>query len=106
MKNARLYVLGVAALVLVSACAKAPQEEINATKASIEVLTSSGVEKFAPEDAKNFNSQMDAINQEIKAQDDKFFKDYDKAKQMLVQLKTETDGFKPKLDQIKEQMKK
>lgn len=105
MKKARMYVLGAVALVAVSACGKIPQEELNATKASLDTLVTNGVDKFAPEDAKAFNSQMEAINQEIKVQEEKMFKDYDKTKQMLAQLKAQADGFKPKLDQIKEQQK-
>lgn len=105
MKKARMYVLGAVALVAVTACGKLPQEDLNATKASLDALTTNGISKFAPEDAKNFTGQMDAVNQEIKVQDEKLFKNYDKTKQLLTQLKAQADAFKPKLDQIKEQLK-
>lgn len=105
MKNVRMLVIGAAALVLVAGCAKPPQQELTGAQDAIKVLADNGVAKFAPDTAKKLNADLDAINQELKVQEDKWFKNYDKATQMIATLKTEADGFKPQLDQIKAQMK-
>jgi hypothetical protein len=101
-----LALLASAALVAsLAACAKAPTEEINATKAAIDAAVAEGAEKYTPEDLKMVNDQMTAAQEEIKVQEGKFFKNFDKAKQILVKAKADAEALKGKVGTVKEEMK-
>jgi hypothetical protein len=78
------------------ACGKQPAEEINATKAAVEAAASEGAAKYVADDYKKVDEAMTAALEEVKLQDSKMFKDYDKAKQLLAQAKTEGDALKAK----------
>ena len=78
-------------------CSSPPAQELDAAKASIQGAATAGAEKYAPEDLKKLNGQLAAANDEIKAQDEKWFKSYDKAKEMLTKVKADADSLKPTL---------
>lgn len=105
MKKISVMLLGLALVVSLSACGKQPTEEMGATRASIDAAVSEGAEKYTPEDLKVVNDQMDAAMAEIKVQDDKFFKNYDKAKEVLAKAKADADALKGKVAVVKEEMK-
>jgi chromosome segregation ATPase len=105
MKKISVMLLGLALVVTLSACGKQPTEEMNATRASIDAAVSEGAEKYTPEDLKVVNDQMEAALAEIKVQDDKFFKNYDKAKEALAKAKADADSLKGKVATVKEEMK-
>ncbi len=107
MKERTKYlVLAVAIAFLVAACSKPPAQELDAATASVKDVASAGAEKYAPEDLKKLNDQVAAANAEIKAQDGKFFKSYDKAKEMLVKVKADADALKPTIAAKKDEAKK
>jgi len=105
MKKISVMLLGLALVVTLSACGKQPTEEISATRAAIDAAVSDGAEKYTPEDLKLVSDQMAAAEAEIKVQDDKFFKNYDKAKEMLAKAKADADNLKGKVATVKEEMK-
>jgi len=105
MKKISVMLLGLALVVSLSACGKQPTEEMGATRASIDAAVSEGAEKYTPEDLKVVNDQMDAAMAEIKVQDEKLFKNYDKAKEMLVKAKADAEALKGKVATVKEEMK-
>jgi len=105
MKKISVMLLGLALVVSLSACGKQPTEEMGATRASIDAAVSEGAEKYTPEDLKMVSDQMDAAMAEIKVQDDKLFKNYDKAKEMLAKAKADADALKGKVATVKEEMK-
>lgn len=101
-----LTVLVAAALVSsLAACAKAPQEEMTATKASVEAAAAEGAAKYVAEDNKKVNDEYAAALDEIKVQEGKWFKNYDKAKQLLAQAKTDAEALKAKTAQVKIELK-
>ena len=107
MKN----VLKVLALIMVTVflligCAKQPTEEINAAQASIAAAVADGAEKFAAEDTKKLKDSMQAAQDEIKVQDGKTFKNYDKAKELLSKVKADAEALKAGLAAKKEEAKK
>jgi len=104
-KKMRYFVLAIAVIFMFAGCSKPPAQELDAAKASIQGVATAGAEKYAPEDLKKLNDQLSAANDEIKAQDGKFFKSYDKAKEMLVKIKADADTFKPALAAKKEEAK-
>lgn len=91
---------------LFAGCAKPPTEEMNAAKAAIDAVVADGAMKFAAEDAKKLNDGMKAVQDEIKAQESKTFKDYDKAKQILAKVKADAGALKAALPAKKEEAKK
>ncbi len=105
MKRIAVVLLGLALVVSLAACAKAPTEEMNATKGAIDAAVAEGAQKYTPEDLKVVADQMTAAQEEIKVQEAKFFKNFDKAKQILAKAKADAEALKGKVVTVKEEMK-
>lgn len=105
-KTLKFLALSMVTIFLLVGCAKAPTEEINAAKASVDAVVAEGAQKFAAEDAKKLNDSMQAAQDEIKVQDGKTFKDYAKAKELLAKVKTDAETLKAGLAAKKEEAKK
>ncbi len=86
MRNTKLALLGVAvfAMTLATGCAKPPQVEIDAVKASL-----SGIEgdasKYAADGWNKAQQAVNAVNAEVEAQANKFalFRSYTKSKELI-----------------------
>jgi predicted small lipoprotein YifL len=91
MKRILVVLASLALVASLTACAKAPTEEINATKASVDAAVAEGAQQYTPEDYKMVTDGLAAANAEIKVQEEKFFKNFDKAKQMLAKTKADAD---------------
>jgi hypothetical protein len=104
----RFSLLTVAALVMFVAvgCAKPPQEDITAANAEMDKARQAQAQNWAPNEFRAADEAMNAANAEIKAQDEKWFKSYDKAKELLAKAKE--DGAKASEAAVanKEQAKK
>ena len=98
--------LSLMVVLLLCGCQKQPTEEITAAKASIDAAVSEGAQKFAADDLKKINDDMQAADQEIKAQDGKVFKDYKKAKELLAKVKADAESLKAALPEKKKEIKK
>ena len=105
-RKTRYLVLAIALGIMIAGCSKPPTQDLDAASASIKDLTNAGAEKYAPEDLKKLNDQVAAANDEIKSQEGKYFKSYDKAKEMLTKVKADADALKPTLAAKKEEAKK
>ena len=99
-------VLVFAVLFMLSGCSSPPQQELDAAVAAIKDAAAAGGEKYSPEDVKKLNDQIAAARDEMKAQEAKWFKSYDKSKEMLVKAKADADELKPKIAAKKEEAKK
>ena len=107
MKNTvKFLAVSMVTILLLVGCAKAPTEEINAAKASVDAVVAEGAQKFAAEDAKKLNDSMQAAQDEIKVQDGKTFKDYAKTKELLAKVKADAETLKAGLAAKKEEAKK
>ncbi len=107
MKNTlKFLALGMVTVFLLAGCGKQPTEDINAAKASVDGVMAEGAQKFAAEDAKKLNDSMQAAQDEVKVQDNKLFKDYAKAKELLAKAKTDAETLKAGLAAKKEEAKK
>ena len=107
MKNMmKLLALVMVTVFVLVGCAKQPTEELNAAKASIDAVVAEGAQKFAAEDAKKLNDSMQAAQDEIKTQEGKTFKNYDKAKELLAKVKADAETLKAGLAAKKEEAKK
>lgn len=105
MKTARYIVLALMVIAFLSGCAKKPTQEIEDTKAAANAVISEGLGKYSPEDEKKLNDAMTAAMDEVKVQEGKTFKNYDKAKQMLAEVKKNAEELKTALPAKKEQAK-
>jgi len=87
-RTLRVLLLMVMAVLLVTACAKQPTEEMAATKTAVDALVAAEGDKYAPAETSKVKADYDAAMAEIKVQDGKLFKNYDKAKELLTSSKT------------------
>lgn len=105
-KTLKHLALVVVLVFLVAGCAKQPTEEINAAKTAVDAVMAEGAQKFAAEDAKKINDSMQAVQDELKVQEGKTFKSYDKTKELLAKVKSDADALKAALPAKKEEAKK
>lgn len=94
----------LSALVLVG-CGSQPAQEIQAAKTAVDAVVAEGGEKFAPTEVKGLTEAVNAAMEEVKTQDGKFFKNYDKAKELLAKAKGDAETLKTGLAAKKEQAK-
>lgn len=99
----RYVISGIALLLLFAGCSKAPTQEINAAKASVDTLMTEGADKYASDDAKKVNDELNAAMDEVKAQDGKLLKNYSKAKEMLARAEADAETMKAGMAAKKEE---
>ena len=99
---------GLLIMLFLVGCAKQPQENIDAAKKAVDEGKAAGSDKYLPADAKKVNDSLAAALNEVKTQDDKFslFRNYDKAKEMLAQAKSDAEKVKADIAVKKEEAKK
>jgi hypothetical protein len=105
MKNIRLVVLGLLVLMFVIGCGQKPSKEIEDSTAAANGVISQGLGKYSAEDEKKLKDSLAAAMDEIKVQEGKTFKNFDKAKQMLADVKKSSDELKASLPAKKEKAK-
>lgn len=91
MRTRNIVVVLSAALVLagVVACAKAPQGDITAVQAEVDMAKAAQADVWAPNEFQAADQAMSAATAEVTTQDQKWFKNYDKAKELLARAKDE-----------------
>jgi hypothetical protein len=80
-----ILVLGLA--VTVVGCGTPPTAEIDAAKTAITNAGTAGATEYAPDSLKAAEDAQAALDAEMKAQDGKWFKSYDKAKELAAAAK-------------------
>ncbi len=106
MKKAiKILMVSLVAVSLLTACGKAPVEELNLTKSALDAAVGEGAEQYTPDELKAINDKLEAVMAEIKVQDGKFFKSYDAAKTQLAAVKVEAEALKGKVVVRKEELK-
>lgn len=92
MRNKKLAVLGVAALTmtLATGCAKPPQQEIDALKATMSSAEQAEAPTYAADAWSSAQQAMNAVNAEVEAQANKFalFRSYTKTKELITAAST------------------
>lgn len=81
-----MFALLVVALLGLVACAKPPQQEIDAAKAALQAVKAEAA-TYAPESLKAATDKEAALDQELATQQNKFFKSYKVATQLTTELK-------------------
>jgi hypothetical protein len=106
MKKAiKVLLVSMATITLLAACGKAPVEQINMVKSSIDAVVGEGAEQYTPDELKVVTGQFEAAMAEVKVQDGKFFKNYDVIILDLDQMKLDADALKIKVVARKEELK-
>lgn len=72
-------------------CGAPPTAEADAARQSIASASSAGAEKYAAESLKAAQTAQAALDAELKAQEGKFIKSYDRAKELAVEAKAAAD---------------
>jgi hypothetical protein len=106
-KLSKYFVCGLLVVFVLAGCAKQPTDDMNAAQKALEDLKAAGGEKYIPEESKKVADALAAAQEEIKTQDGKFFltRSYDKAKQMLAQVITDSEKVKGDVAAKKEEAK-
>jgi len=89
MKRFNLLTLAAVVMFLAVGCAKPPQDDISATQAEMDKARQAQAETWAADEFKGANEAMNAAQAEITAQNEKWFKNYDKAKELLSTAKAD-----------------
>lgn len=106
MGSALKYLVAVLAVAVVLAgCAKQPEQEMNAAKASVDAISAEGGEQYAPEETKALADSYGLAMAEVKGQEGKLLKNYDKAKEMLVKVNADAEALKADVAARKEAAK-
>jgi len=105
MKKVLVALVGLAMVATLSACGKPPVEEINATKQAVEAAAGEGAAKYVADDYKKVNDELNDALAEVKVQEDKWFKNFDKSKQLLATAKADAEALKAKTVTVKEELK-
>jgi hypothetical protein len=101
----KVLAVNLLAVFVLAGCGSQPAQEMQAAKAAVDAVAAEGGEKFAPADMKNVTGALNAAMEEVKAQDAKWFKNYDKAKELLAKAKGDAETLKSGLAAKKEQAK-
>jgi protein TonB len=88
----RAFVVVLPMLIFALAgCSRPPTAEADAARQSIASASSAGAEKYAAASLKEAQSAQAALDAELKAQEGKFIKSYDHARELAVAAKTAAD---------------
>lgn len=95
----------VAATLIFTSCAKAPQAEIDAAKAALEQAKAAQADLYVEADFLAAQDSLNALMVEIEAQSSKLFKNYGNAKEKLVVITTQATELVAKTEVRKEEIK-
>lgn len=75
----------------IAGCSAPPTAEADAARQSLASASSAGADKYAAESFKDAQSAQAALDVELKAQEGKFIKSYDRARELALAAKTAAD---------------
>ena len=88
----RAFVVALPMLIFVLAgCGAAPTAEADAARQSIASASSAGADKYAAASLKEAQTAQAALDAELKTQEGKLIKSYDRARELAVEAKTAAD---------------
>jgi TonB family protein len=82
-------ILGLA--ITVTGCSSPPSAEVDAAKAAVDKATTDRADQYAAESLKAAQDARAALDAELKAQEGKVFKSYDKTKELAIAAKAAGD---------------
>jgi protein TonB len=88
----RAFVMTLPVLIVTLAgCSQPPTDEVNSARQSMATASSAGADKYAAESLNQAQAAQAALDDELKTQEGKFVKSYDRAKELAVAAKTAAD---------------
>jgi len=87
----RFRAVAFALALMATGCASPPNTDVDAAKAAIDKAATQGADRYAAESLKAAQDARAALDAELKVQDDKWVKSYDKAKELAVAAKNAGD---------------
>jgi TonB family protein len=88
----RAFVVTLPVLIFALAgCSAPPTAEVDAARQSMASASSAGADKYAAESLKEAQAAQSALDSELKTQEGKFIKSYDRARELAVAAKTAAD---------------
>ncbi len=79
--------LGLGLALTVAGCGAPPTADLDAAKAAVDKAVSAGAGEYAADSLRAAQDAQATLDAEVKAQDGKWFKSYDKAKELATALK-------------------
>lgn len=89
--SVRFLGLALGLALAVAGCGAPPAADMNAAKTAVEKSVTAGAGDYAADSLKAAQDAQAALDAEVKAQDGKWFKSYDKAKELAAAVKTAAD---------------
>lgn len=87
----RCWTLALGFALSVTACAAPPSADVDAAKAAVDKAVSERADQYAGESLKAAQNAQAALESELKAQEGKFIKSYDRARELAAEAKAAGD---------------
>jgi len=87
----RFLALSLGLAIALTGCASPPTADVDAAKAAVDKATTAGADQYAAESLKAAQDARAALDAELKAQEGKTFKSYDKTKELAIAAKAAGD---------------
>ena len=87
----RFWAIALGLAIIVTGCASPPNADVDAAKASVDKAAADRGGQYAPESLKAAQDARAALDAELKVQEGKLFKSYDKTKELAVAAKAAGD---------------
>jgi len=87
----RFQAIALGLAITVTGCSSPPKADVDAAKAAVDKADADRAGQYAPESLKAAQDARTALDAELKAQEGKFFKSYDKTKELAVAAKAAGD---------------
>lgn len=87
----RAFVVVLPMLIFLQGCGTPPTAEADAARQSLASASSAGADKYAAESLEQAQAAQAALEAELKTQEAKFIKSYDRARELAVAAKTAAD---------------
>jgi protein TonB len=88
---ATFWAIALGLAITVTGCASPPTADVDAAKAALDKASTERADQYAPESLKAAQDAGAALDAELKAQESKWFKSYDKTKELAASAKAAGD---------------
>lgn len=90
-RHGRLWLLTLCLVVGIAGCGSPPTPDMDLAKANLDKAVAAGADTFARESLKAARQAQAALDAELKAQEGKWFKSYDKARDLAIAVQAAGD---------------
>ena len=91
MRNSVRLAIALGLAIALAGCASPPTADVDAAKAAVDKAAADRASQYAPESLKAAQDAREALDAELKAQEGKWLKSYDKTKELAVAAKAAGD---------------